>query len=311
MPPSLGWIVQPSVLEVPEGVDHSTWEFARQVVEADERHVELALEAGFDSIWVEDHMGWGDKSHLECLTTLAWLAGRYPGPRYGTVVIGQAFRNPAYLAKVAVNLQLLTKGRFILGIGAGNNAVEHEAFGFPFLPAKERLDQTEEAIRIVQALWSGEHETIHGRHYRIEGAQVTPRPHPRIPTMIGGGGERRTLRLAARYADWWCADVGPLETFVHKSAVLDGHCGELGRDPASVKRAQVAWISVEDDPERVVRWPDLHIVAGSPGDVAAELIAFRRAGVDHIPLRFMDFPSTDGLCRFAEKVMPRLADAWE
>jgi alkanesulfonate monooxygenase SsuD/methylene tetrahydromethanopterin reductase-like flavin-dependent oxidoreductase (luciferase family) len=127
--------------------------------------------------------------------------------------------------------------------------------------------------------------------------------------MIGGGGERRTLRLAARYADWWCADVGPLETFVHKSAVLDEHCRELGRDPARLTRAQVAWVSL--GPRRKQSWPDVHVVAGSPGDVAAELIAFRRAGVDHFPLRLVDFPSTDGLCRFAEEVMPRLTDAWE
>ena len=311
MPPSLGWIVEPSVLEVRDGADATSWEFAEQVLRADERHIELACEAGFDSLWVEDHLGWGDKSHLECLTTLAWLAGRHPGPRYGTMVCGQAFRNPGYLAKVAINLHLLTGGRFVLGIGAGNNPGEHGAFGFPFLPARDRLDQLEEQVRILQALWSGGRQTIQGCHYRIDGAELSPRPRPPIPTMIGGGGERRTLRLVAQYADWWCADVGDLDTFIHKSAVLERHCRALGRDPQTLTRAQVAWISVEDDPARVVRWPDLHIVAGSAQDVAAELIAFRRAGVDHFPLRFMDFPATDGLARFTRDVLPRLAEAWD
>ena len=109
MPPSLGWIVQPALFETPVGLNPAGWDLARCILEADEQHIPIALQAGFDTIWVEDHMGWGDKSHLECMTTLAWLAARHAGPRWGTMVCGQAFRNPAYLAKLAVNLQLLTE----------------------------------------------------------------------------------------------------------------------------------------------------------------------------------------------------------
>jgi alkanesulfonate monooxygenase SsuD/methylene tetrahydromethanopterin reductase-like flavin-dependent oxidoreductase (luciferase family) len=292
-------------------VDPGEWSIARGIVQADERHIRLAMDAGFDTLWVEDHMGWGERSHLECLTSLAWLAGRFDGPRWGTMVCGQAFRNPAYLAKVAVNLHLLTAGRFILGIGAGNNGAEHAEFGYPFPSPPRRLDQLEEAIRIIRALWLGGRQTFEGHHYEIHDAVVAPRPEPAIPLMIGGGGERRTLRLVADLAEWWCADVGTVETFSHKAAVLDTHCRDIARDPATVLRSQVAWISIADDPTGLVTRPDLHIVAGSAKEVSAELLRFRRAGVDHFQMRFMDFPETTGLERFIEHVLPALTAAWD
>ncbi len=303
---SFGWIMQPALFATPPGVDPRDSRLARELIAANERHVELAREAGFDTIWVEDHLGWGDKAHLECFTNLAWLAGRHPGLRYGTLVCGQAFRNPAYLAKLAVNLGLLTGDRFILGIGAGNQEGEHRAYGYPFPPAGERLAQLEEAIEILRALWAGEPATLRGRHYQIDGAILSPRPARPIPLLIGGGGERVTLRLVARYADWWCADVGTVETFAHKRRVLAAHCAAVGRDPAAIVPSQVVWVSVEEDAARAVRWPDLHLVAGDPDAVGRELLAFRDAGVRHFPIRFLDYPSTAGFERFVRQVLPRL-----
>ena len=310
MPPSLGWMVQPSLFALPPDVEPGSWDLANTILATDERHVELVLRAGFDTLWVEDHMGWGDRSHLECVTTLAWLAGRHPGPRFGTMVFGQAFRNPAYLAKLSVNLQLLTGERFILGIGAGNNGGEHAEFGFSFPPPGERLDQTEEAILIIRALLRGGRQTFDGRHYRIRDAVVAPTPGTPIPLMIGGGGERRTLRLVAQYADWWCADIGDVSTFSHKSAVLAGHCRDVGRDPASVVRSQVTWIGFVDGGERPSFWPNVPIVAGTEDEITRELLVFRAAGVDHFQIRFMDFPSADGAERFIDRILPRLRESW-
>ena len=307
-PLSFGWIMQPALFETPEGVDPRDSGLARELIAANERHVELARAAGFDTIWVEDHMGWGDKAHLECVTNLAWLAGRHSGLRYGTLVCGQAFRNPAYLAKLAVNLQLLTGGNFILGIGAGNNGAEHRAFGYPFPPAGERLDQTEEAIQVIRALWTESPATFRGRHYAVEGAYSSPLPDRPIPLLIGGGGERRTLRLVARYADWWCPDVGPVEAYARKRQVLADHCAAVGRDPAEIVHSQPAWISVEEDPARAVRWPSPYIVAGTSEEVTRELRAFRDAGVRHFQVRFLDYPSPAGFERFVARVLPALRE---
>lgn len=303
---SFGWVVQPALFDTPDGVAPGSWDLARSILRADDATAQLAIDGGFDTIWVEDHMDWADKAHLECLTTLAWLAGRHPGPRYGTMVCGQAFRHPSYLAKAAVNLQLVTGGRFILGIGAGNNGGEHRGFGFPFPDPGQRIDRMAEQIEVMRALWSGTRVHRAGPTWIIDGAILAPAPQPSVPVMIGGGGERRTLRLAAETADWWCNDVGDVETFRHKSAVLDGHCRDVGRDPTTIVRSQATWISIEEDPQRVVRWPDLHIVAGSPDDVTRELEAFRDAGVQHFQIRFMDFPETAGLERFVTRVLARL-----
>jgi alkanesulfonate monooxygenase SsuD/methylene tetrahydromethanopterin reductase-like flavin-dependent oxidoreductase (luciferase family) len=307
---SFGWIMQPGLYFTPEGVDPRDIRLARDMISANERHVELARDTGFDTVWVEDHMGWGERSHLECLTTLAWLAGRHPGLRWGTMVCSDGFRNPAYLAKVAVNLQLLTEGRFILGLGAGNNGAEHAEFGYPFPSTGERLDGLEETIRIARSLWSGGRQTFEGERHRITNAVVAPVPQPAIPIMVGGGGERRTLRIVAELADSWCADVGPVEQFARKSAVLDRHCEDIRRDPRTVERTQVAWVSIDDGGQRPEHWPDVHIVRGDAGAVTDELLRFRRAGVDHFQIRFMDYPSTAGLERFAADVLPVLEREW-
>jgi alkanesulfonate monooxygenase SsuD/methylene tetrahydromethanopterin reductase-like flavin-dependent oxidoreductase (luciferase family) len=307
-PLSFGWIMQPAPFDIPPGHDPRDSRLALDLIEANERFIDLAWPSGFDTIWVEDHMGWGDKAHLECFTNMAWLAGRHPGPRYGTMVCGQAFRNPAYLSKLATNMHLLTGGRFILGIGAGNNGLEHAQYGFEFLPAGRRLDQTEEAIRIVQALCAECPASFSGHYYAIDGACSSPLPDGHIPLMIGGGGEKKTLRLVAEYADWWCSDIGSVEVFAHKSGVLADHCAAVGRDPAEIVHAQIVWLSIADDPAQLVRREGLHIVAGTADEVTAELRRFREAGVEHFQIRFMDHPNLDGIQRFVERVMPQLAE---
>lgn len=305
---SFGWIMQPALFDTPEGFDPGDTSLARVMISANERHVELAREAGFDTVWVEDHMGWGEKAHLECFTNMAWLAGRHPGLRYGTMVCGQAFRNPAYLAKLATNMSLLTGGRFVLGIGAGNNEAEHRQYGFPYGPAGERLARTEEAVRIVRAMWAESPATFEGEYHAVRGAFSSPLPDGPIPLMIGGGGEKKTLRLVAEHADWWCNDALPPPVFEHKTRVLDEHCAAVGRDPSEIVRSQVAWISVEDHPSRLRRRESPYIVSGAPEEVTRQLLAFSAAGARHFQIRFMDYPETAGMERFVEKVMPRLVE---
>jgi alkanesulfonate monooxygenase SsuD/methylene tetrahydromethanopterin reductase-like flavin-dependent oxidoreductase (luciferase family) len=298
--------MQPALFDNPAGMDSRDIRLARDMIAANEQHVEFARAHGCDTIWVEDHMGWAEKAHLECFTNMAWLAAKFPGPNYGTMVCGVAFRNPAYLAKLATNMHVLTGGRFILGLGAGNNPEEHRAFGYEFLDNAERLAQTEEAIRVIRALWTQSPAAFAGRYYTVDDAYCSPLPDNPIPLMIGGGGERRTLRLVAQYADWWCADVEPVDVFAHKVRVLADHCASVDRDAQQITRAQVVWISVDDDDTRVRRWEHLHLVSGSPDEVTRELQAYRDAGAQHFQVRFMDYPRLDGFERFVTRVLPRL-----
>lgn len=305
--PSFGWIVQPALFVSPPGTPPGSWDLARSILAADEAHARHALDAGFDTIWVEDHMDWVDRAHLECLTTLAWLAARVPAPRLGTMVCGQGFRHPSYLAKAALNLNVLSAAQVVLGIGAGNNEGEHRAFGFPFPPAAERIDAVAEQIVCMRALWTGRPAHVEGQRWTLSGATLAPAPRPPIEVMVGGGGERRTLRVVAEHADWWCADIGSVDTFRHKAAVLDRHCAEVGRDPREIVRSQVIWVGLGGDSEVAEQLRGLPVVRGTADEVTRELSAYRSAGVEHFQVRFLDFPGRRGMETFAEKVMPRLS----
>lgn len=212
-----------------------------------ERVVELAgaaERAGFDLVTVMDHfyqipgIGPDTAPMLEAYTTLGAIAARTERVRLGTLVTGVTYRNPALLAKTVTTLDIVSGGRAILGLGAAWNEAEHRGYGFDFPPIAERMDRLDEALAICRAMFTEERPSFEGRFYRIDAALNQPRPlqdgGPRI--LVGGGGERRTLRLVARHADmshWF--PLG-LDVLRHKSELLDRYCEEVGRDPASIVR---------------------------------------------------------------------------
>src|SRR5918997_327022 len=199
-------------------------------------HTLKRIHPHIDSVWVDDHvMPWADwqskeTPYLECLTTIAYFAAAYPTLTFGASVLCQSYRNPGLLAKMVANLQLLTRGRFIFGIGAGWMEQEYRAYNYDFPPASVRLDQLEEAIQVVKQLWTQSPASYEGAHYRIDQAYAEPRPDPIPPLLIGGGGEKRTLRLVAQYADWWNIPGGTVANYAHKLDVLRQHCRAVGRD---------------------------------------------------------------------------------
>ncbi|HEX7591720.1 MAG TPA: LLM class F420-dependent oxidoreductase [Candidatus Limnocylindrales bacterium] len=211
-----------------------------------ERVVELATSAeaaGFDLVTVMDHfyqigtIGPEDEPMLEAYTTLGALAQRTARVLLGTMVTGVTYRNPALLAKTVTTLDAVSKGRAVLGIGAAWNESEHRGLGFDFPSIGEREDRLEEALAICKAMFTQERPSFQGAHYRIERALNRPRPiqpgGPKI--LVGGGGEKRTLKLAARYANitnWF----GTFEEAAGKLAVLDRHCEAVGRDPSAILR---------------------------------------------------------------------------
>ncbi len=263
------------------------------------------------SCWVIDHFQFDTQPILECLAFLAFHAGQAPGLRWGTLVLGQGYRNPALTAKIAASLQFLTGGRFILGLGAGDKEDEHHAYGFPYPPARERIAQLDEAARIIRALWRGGPASFAGAHYRVEDAYCIPAPDPPPLLMIGGGGERRTLRVVAAHADWWNADYYAPADYARKLGVLRDHCRAIGRDPDAIVPTCYMGVSVSRDPGRLIRQRVMgdrgavHVISGDPDEVVAGIAEFAAVGVRHMQLNFLDFPRTDGLELFLAEVLPR------
>lgn len=221
-----------------------------------ERIAEIARAAegsGFDSFWVMDHYhqigGIGPPSDpmLEAYTVLAGVAARTTRIELGAMVTGVTYRNPAFLAKVVTTLDIVSSGRAILGIGAAWNGEESRAYGYEWPPVAERFERLEDALRICRAMFTERQTTLEGRHHRVEGAFNVPQPvqpgGPKI--LIGGGGERKTLRLTAQYADMWNG-FGDVDTVRRKLHVLAEHCREVGRDPVEILTTRLGTIFVAE-----------------------------------------------------------------
>jgi F420-dependent oxidoreductase-like protein len=203
----------------------------------------IADDSGFDHCWNMDHfasLGGDDTLDIfEAWTLLAGMAARTTRTRIGCSVTGNTYRHPAVLAKAAVTVDHLSGGRLEFGIGAGWAENEHTMLGLPFGSARDRADWLEEALPIIRSLWTTPRTTFTGNHYVLADAVAEPKPvqTPHPPIWIGGVGRRRTLRMAAEHAAVWNAPGGSPEEVAELSAVLDGHCADIGRDPAEIRRS--------------------------------------------------------------------------
>jgi F420-dependent oxidoreductase-like protein len=275
---------------------------------------QAAEESGFDSVWVMDHLyqirGVGPRTDpmLEAYTLLGALAARTSTVSLGTMVTGVTYRNPALLAKQVTTLDIVSAGRAILGIGAAWNEDEHAGYGFEFPPIRERLDRLEEALQICRAMFTREAPTFTGRHYRIDEALNFPRPiRPEgIPILVGGGGERRTLRLVAQYADA-CNLFGDLATIRRKLEVLDRHCDAVGRDPATITKTRLGSLLIAGTAEEAERKSRALMgssggdeerframtTAGDPDAVGEQVREFLDAGLDGLIFNMYDAHELD------------------
>jgi F420-dependent oxidoreductase-like protein len=205
-----------------------------------------AENAGFDTVMVMDHffqlpmLGPPEHEMLEAYTLLAGIAARTSRVMLGTLVTGVTYRHPSLLAKEVTALDVISSGRAFLGIGAAWFEVEHRALGFDFPPVKERMDRLEEAIIINRAMFRDDRVSYSGRYYQLQEAFNRPRPVRAggPPIMVGGGGERRTLRLAAQYADLWNFP-GALDDVPRKLDALARHCDEVGRDISTINKTML------------------------------------------------------------------------
>ena len=273
-----------------------------------------AEDSGFDTIYVMDHLhqirGVGPEEDwmLEGNTTLAALAAVTSKAHLGLMVGGITYRNPALMAKITTTIDVLSGGRAILGIGAAWFEGEHLAYGYDFPPLGERFERLEDGLQIFRALFTEEgRATVKGKHHHIDGAYNNPKPlGGDIPILIGGSGEKKTLRMVAQYAD--ASNVfGDPAKIKHLMGVLDAHCERLGRDPKAIKRTKLGVLVLADthDAAQAKAAPlrehmpaeqfDAVVLAGDPGEVTEQIAAHREAGLDGIIVSLPDVADLETL----------------
>lgn len=297
---------------------HGKWEDALALW----RHAEAT---GWDAACVTDHFMPNTRDRvgdvLECWTALAALAALVPRMRVGTIVSGNTYRHPAVLAKMAANVDIISGGRLICGLGAAWQENEHLAYGIPFYTLGERLGRLEEACEVIKALWTQPTSTYKGRYYQLADAPLMPkpvqRPHPEL--MIGGGGEKVTLRIVARHADHWNVWGGP-ETFARKTRILEEHCAAAGRDPGTVLRSANMPLVITDDRAETRKIEQAYmtrlgadeakardtVLGGSLAEIKDKLARMQEQGVGmlFIPTLFLPADRRPTLDRFMAEIAP-------
>jgi F420-dependent oxidoreductase-like protein len=246
--------------------------------------------AGFDSVFVMDHfyqlpgLGTPDQPMLEAYTTLGALASVTQRVQLGTLVTGNTYRNPTLLAKEVTTLDVISRGRAILGIGTGWFELEHDQLGFEFGTFTERFDKLEEALQIILPMIEGQRPTFSGKYYRTQEAMANPRFRDHIPLMIGGSGEKKTIPLAARYFDHLNVIAG-FNELAGKVKVAKEACEKIGRDPATLETSMLVTVMVDENAtdDQIPDESKQRTVVGSAGRIAEQIKAkVLDAGIDGV-----------------------------
>jgi alkanesulfonate monooxygenase SsuD/methylene tetrahydromethanopterin reductase-like flavin-dependent oxidoreductase (luciferase family) len=297
------------MIEGQEGVDWRLWKHLAETVEG----------LGFDSFWRSDHlysvMGQYDRDTIECWTSLALIATWTTRIPFGPNVSPMTFREPGLLARTATSVDLLSGGRLVMGVGAGWYESEHRDFGIPFPPLRERMDRMESAFDVMRGVW----ETRNPRPVRGT-----------IPFLVGGGGERRTLRAVARHASLWSMGYRTdVETYRHKVEVMEQRCREIGRDPGEIRRGFQSPFLIgrthEDllrraaalsrvlppyrdlEPEQVLAGARERSFAGTPAEIAEQMRPYVELGVDLFWMQHFLFEDDEALSLLVDEVAPLIA----
>ncbi len=248
---------------------------------------------GWDTVYIADHFmpnGPGaaplDGDTLECWSVIAALAALVPRVRLASLVTSVTYRHPAVLAKIAAAVDQVSHGRLTLGVGAGWQENEHAAYGIALGTVRERMDRFEEAVQILRSLLGQPRTAFSGRYFQLRDAPNQPAPvQDRLPLLIGGGGERRTLHIAARYADHWNCWTTP-DVLAHKVSVLRAHCEQVGRDPGEIHVSTQALLYLSTDKEwlndKRQAGPGRAMIVGTPGEVADIVAQYQEAGAHEL-----------------------------
>jgi F420-dependent oxidoreductase-like protein len=291
--------------------------------------------SGFESLWVYDHFHTvpepTQEVTYEAWTLMAALSVATTSVRLGQMCTCNTYRPPSYLAKVASSIDVISRGRLEMGIGAGWYEHEHHGYGYPFLKPSERIGMLEEGVEIMRAMWTEDVVDYEGTYYQLQGAICSPKPlqKPHIPIWIAGGGEQLTLNVAARYAQY-TNFADSLDEFKHKSRVLEEHCRDAGTEFSEITRSsnfnvfctntqqetedKISWLeSLVGDhvsEERAARQAGLYRqFSGTPEHIISWLEEWREAGMSYAIINFADAAyDSSGLELFAREVIPALAD---
>ena len=264
----------------------------------------------FSSLWSSDHLNYGSEFRVECWTMLTWMAARYPGPMLGTVVMCNSFRSPALLAKMSASLQEMSTGRLILGYGAGWYEDEYRSYGFDYPSAGVRVDMFEEGVQIIKKMWVDSPANFKGKYYRIDKVYCEPRPDPQPILMLGGGGEKKTLKVVAQYADWWNDVMRPIPDLSRKLAILQKHYETVGRDYNSIRKTLAPRFFIDKDHKKALRMAEGknasgQVIAGDPMAVCDQLYEIAEMGFDMVVTTFPKFQELDDMKLFVDEVIPQ------
>jgi alkanesulfonate monooxygenase SsuD/methylene tetrahydromethanopterin reductase-like flavin-dependent oxidoreductase (luciferase family) len=273
------------------------WSDHQPIVVFQDQYILPTAVRHFDSLWLADHFyGFDARTDpfMEAWTTLTWLAARHDGVMLCHHVLGHGYRPPALTAKMAATLQVLSGGRFVLGIGAGWRAAEYAAYGYDFPPPSVRFAQLEEVIRICRLMWTEPEPSFVGKYFRIEGAAAPPLPDPPPRICIGAAGPKVGLPLVGRLADMWNAPLtGTDEDWDERLRIVHRAAERAGRDPSQIEVSATlerALPETDEDSEKLLD----------------ELAHRARLGLQHAVMDFGHPHSTEPILRFAEQVMAPL-----
>lgn len=265
------------------------WPNPRSNYEDTKQLANHAEQLGYDGIWLADHFLPEEPELIpvhESWITMAALSRDVPRIRIGTMVSGNTYRHPAVLANMVATLDNLNDGRTVLGIGSGWQQNEHEAYGLPYDTIGVRLRKLDEACQIFKGLFNNEYFDFDGEFYTLKHAPLEPKPKQvKLPLMIGGGGEKVTLRIAAKYADEWNV-WGDVDILKHKMKILDQHCEAVNRDPTEIERCAVALLFLSEDEKYLKRIREAEIgtpaIIGTVNELRDVIGAYDEAGVEEI-----------------------------
>jgi alkanesulfonate monooxygenase SsuD/methylene tetrahydromethanopterin reductase-like flavin-dependent oxidoreductase (luciferase family) len=274
------------------------------------------LAGHFKSLWMTDHLFWNDLYAYEAWTVLSFLAGRFKDFDVGPMVLGQNYRNPALLAKMAATLQVFSEGRYIMGIGAGWKEDEYRAYDWKLESPKVRLEQLEDTCEIFLRMWNEPGKvTYHGKHYKIVDAILEPKPSPRPIMCLGVLGER-AHRIAAQYGDWYNTPDAKIEVYKQRLGWLAQACESIGRDPASIRKTWFGRVAVGRTEAEAVqvglsrahqRWTHENAFVGTPAQIVEQMGAHVAAGCSYFMIDVVGFPDADRLAMVTEEIIPKLS----